>query len=133
MTELKLRPYQTECIEAIESAWADGMQRPAAVLSTGLGKTVIFSQLISRHIRGTQTRAVVLVHRDELCDQAIRKIRGTDPTLSVGKVKASDNELDSDVVVASVQTLAVRRRMDALLTSGRIGLVVVDEVHHYAS
>lgn len=133
MTELKLRPYQTECIEAIESAWADGMQRPAAVLSTGLGKTVIFSQLISRHIRVTQTRAVVLVHRDELCDQAIRKIRGTDPTLSVGKVKASDNELDSDVVVASVQTLAVRRRMDALLASGRIGLVVVDEVHHYAS
>lgn len=133
MTELRLRPYQTECIEAIEAAWAEGMQRPAAVLSTGLGKTVIFSSLIHRHVARTGTRAVVLVHRDELCDQAISKIRGTDPSLGVGKVKASDNDVRADVVVASVQTLAQQRRLNALVTAGRIGLVVADEVHHYAS
>lgn len=95
--------------------------------------TVIFSSLIARHIGRTGTRAVVLVHRDELCDQAMAKIRGTDPSMKVGKVKASDNEVTADVVVASVQTLASRRRLDQLLSAGPVGLVVADEVHHYAS
>ena len=64
-------------------------------------------------------RVIVLVHRDELADQAIAKIRAVSPDLNVGKVKAADNDLDADVMVCSVQTLAVARR----LTAGRHGPV----------
>src|SRR5690606_27707208 len=38
---LRLRPYQTEALEAIREAWASGVLRPAVVLPTGMGKTVI--------------------------------------------------------------------------------------------
>lgn len=130
---IRLRGYQTETIDAIQSAWSEGMQRPAAVLSTGLGKTIIFSSLISGFVERTGLRAVVLVHREELADQAIAKLRASAPGLDVGKVKASSDERDAQVVVASVQTLAGKRRMKALRDAGEIGLVVVDEVHHYAS
>src|SRR5574339_662476 len=98
-TLLHLRPYQRECIDAINKAWSDGMQRPAVVLATGLGKTVSFSHLISEFSERTGQRSVVLVHRDELADQAIGKLRDVAPHLNIGKVKAEDNETDADVLV----------------------------------
>lgn len=142
---LKLRDYQTEAIGAVFAAWADGMRRPAIVLPTGAGKTVVFAHLIQewreRAVAGTADdmgpRVIVLVHRDELADQAINKIRAVSPDLNVGKVKALDNDVHADVMVCSVQTLAVARRRDALVrrqdVSGPIGLIITDECHHAAA
>jgi hypothetical protein len=103
------------------------------VLSTGLGKTIIFSHLIARFVERTGQRAVVLVHREELADQAIAKLRASAPGLRIGKVKASVDEKSAQVVVASVQTLKGARRMASVRAEGAIGLVVADEVHHYSS
>jgi len=130
---MHLRPYQREAIDAVFDAWSGGMQRPAVVLPTGMGKTVIFSHLAMEFIEQHRQRVVVLVHRDELADQAISKIRSIAPHLRVGKVKASDNEIDADVMVCSVQTLAVKKRLDSVLWSGGIGLVITDECHHVAA
>lgn len=142
---LKLRDYQRECINALHHAWSEGVKRPAVVLPTGAGKTVIFSHLIEqfrdtyRHGQPDKgRRVIVLVHRDELADQAISKIRAVAPHLSVGKVKARDNEIHADVMVCSVQTLAFsNRRMGDLLTAqtsaGHVGLIITDECHHGAA
>lgn len=131
---LQLRPYQREAIDAVQAAWADGMQRPAAVLATGLGKTVIFSRMAAEHIEAEGTRVVILVHRDELADQTLSKLKQTEPDLFVGKVKAADDNIAADVMVCSVQTLARERRLHRLVDSqekcGRVGLVIVDECHH---
>lgn len=144
-TQLSLRPYQTECIESIQGAWDRGVQRPAVVLPTGSGKTVVFAHMAREFIElarlsGTPQRVVVLVHRDELADQAIDKIRSIAPDLSVGKIKAEDNEVHAMVMVASVQTLARTNRLEQLLSTARsgtyaagIGLVIVDEAHHAAA
>lgn len=148
--KLILRPYQKETIEALFGAWKDGMRRPAVVLPTGAGKTVVFAELIRRFIgkqRGPLDqfkadpraghRVIVLVHRDELADQAIGKIRAAAPDLRVGKVKADDNDIDADVMVCSVQTLARPGRRRALvLAQGsreRVGLIISDECHHAPS
>jgi superfamily II DNA or RNA helicase len=146
-TLLRLRPYQSEAIEKVFGAWREGMQRPAIVLPTGTGKTVVFSH-VARHFIDAQTgpldalrvspsgaaRVVILVHRDELADQALAKLRAVAPELSTGKVKAGDNEITADVMVCSVQTIAREQRMHALLDAqayaGDIGLVIVDECHH---
>lgn len=148
MTELHLRPYQSECIDAVFQAWSEGMKRPAVVLPTGAGKTVVFAHLIkdfrmrapyrdrsTGEVRGAPgTRVMVLVHRDELADQAIAKIKAVAPDLNVGKVKASQNEITADVMVCSVQTLASRKRRNDLLlltrTHGDVGLIITDECHH---
>lgn len=132
-TMLRLRAYQRECINTLFTAW-DDMQRPAAVLATGLGKTVIFSHLVKEYRERTGLRVVILVHRDELADQTLAKLRSIAPGLSVGKVKAADDDVDADVMVCSVQTLARPARMERLLAAermmGKIGLVIVDECHH---
>ena len=132
--QLPLRPYQTEAIEALEAGWAEGLQRQAVVLPTGLGKTVVFAHLIHQSLAAGWT-PLVLVHREELAEQAADKIRSVAPDVTVGIVKAERNELDAQVVVASVQTLSRPRRMGQYLgsTVGRHRLVIVDECHHAAA
>lgn len=140
---LRPRPYQDEAIQAIMKSWTEGMQRPAVVLPTGAGKTVVFSHLAHR-FRDWRTsvgggaraprRVVILVHRDELADQTLAKLRVIAPHLSLGKVKAADNDLFADVMVCSVQTLAREKRaqelLDAQSYAGPVGLTIVDECHH---
>lgn len=134
---LTLRPYQREAIDTVQTAWAERMQRPAAVLATGLGKTVIFSRMAAEHLASEGTRVVILVHRDELADQTLDKLKQTEAGLFLGKVKAKDDNIAADVMVCSVQTLARETRLNRLVdsqkTCGPIGLVIVDECHHAAS
>jgi superfamily II DNA or RNA helicase len=124
---LPLRPYQRAAIDAVYKAIAGGCTRPAVLLPTGSGKTVIFSHLATeQHARGVKT--LIIAHRDELIQQAAGKIRAVSPGLNVGIVKAELDEHDgADVVVGSVQTLARPHRRDAITG---VGLVVVDEAHH---
>lgn len=141
-TELILRDYQKETDSAVWNAWNSGVQRPAVVLPTGSGKTVIFAATSRRFhdvhgYTGQPRRVVILVHRDELADQAINKLRATAPDLDIGKVKAEDDQVYADIMVCSIQTLAranrTQRLLDAQTMAGDIGLVIVDECHHAAA
>jgi superfamily II DNA or RNA helicase len=127
---IKLRPYQEEAVAAVLNAWRSGVRRPAVVLPTGAGKTVIIGEIVRQHHAATGKRAVVLAHRTELVEQNAAKVRAVAPGLTVGIVKAGRNETLANVVSASVQTLASDVRRRQLLD---IGLVVVDECHHAPS
>jgi superfamily II DNA or RNA helicase len=117
---LRLRPYQIEAIEAVERDWAAGIKRPALAMATGSGKTATASHIIAR--RDVQT--LFLVHRDELASQAAKAFK--DHGLDVGVVKAERNDIDSRVIVGSIQTLQNPARLAQL---PEIELVVADEAH----
>lgn len=136
---LRLRDYQRQAIDALDDAHQGGMMFPAVVLPTGTGKTVIFANMAAEHIEAHSNRNLILVHRDELADQTMDKIRQWAPHLSVGKVKAGDDEVFADVVVASVQTASRKERLARLVASQAsspdrrprsFGLLTTDEVHH---
>jgi superfamily II DNA or RNA helicase len=125
---LKLRDYQTEAIAELHRRWDAGATRVPMVLATGLGKTVIFAHLIADWTAANQgKRVIVLVHTDELVNQAYKKIKDVAPHLKVGIVKAERNEVTARVIVASVQSLRSTKRR-ALIR--QVGLIVVDECHH---
>ncbi|MYW50575.1 DEAD/DEAH box helicase family protein [Streptomyces sp. SID8376] len=126
------RPYQAEAIKALISGWNGDRNRLAVVLPTGAGKTVVFANLISELLPQLGgLRALVIAHREELIEQAAAKVRAVRPDLRVGVVKAErDEHQDVDVIVASIQTLAVERRRNAIRD---IGVVIVDECHHAAA
>lgn len=129
---LSPRPYQNECIRAVLDAASQGTRRPACVLPTGSGKTIIFSHLC-RHWNeyGFPGRVLILVHRDELVRQTVDKLQRVAPHLKVGIVQAQQDEhVDCHVIVASVQTVRKMYRLDNITASGKIGLVIVDECHH---
>lgn len=123
---LTLYPYQRRAVDAVMSAWAGGIRRPALSAATGAGKTVMFSQVIEE----SGERTLVIAHRKEIIEQAAQKIGYIIDPADVGIVMADRNQPRHPVVVASIQTLANRRRLAQL---GRFGLVVVDEAHHAAS
>lgn len=126
------RPYQLDAIKALRQSWADGQNRLAVVLPTGAGKTVVFSHLAHQMLDSLDgRRALVIAHREELIEQAASKLLAVDPMLRVGIVKAQrDDHHDADVIVASIQTLAVEKRRNAIRD---IGLIIVDECHHAAA
>jgi ATP-dependent helicase IRC3 len=122
-----LRDYQEECLDAIA---ASPSKRQLVALPTGTGKTVVFSSLIQRRARAGSFSAMILAHRDELLQQAHAKLAAVAPelALSAGFVKAKLNDTHAPIVIASVQTLASQRRLDAM--PERFDLIVVDEAHH---
>jgi superfamily II DNA or RNA helicase len=131
-TTFRPRPYQRDAIAALREGWSDETNRLAVVLPTGAGKTVVFSNLVHEMLDSLGgRRALVIAHREELIEQAAAKLRAVDPALRVGIVKAErDEHHDADVIVASVQTLAVPKRREAIRD---IGLIIVDECHHAAA
>lgn len=148
-----LRDYQRQAITAAWAAITPEVNRVAIEAATGLGKTITFAALIdewhqartgdwaswARDITGG-SRALVLVHTDELVWQAVEKIlfmtggsfnpetrERRDGRWTVGIVKAGLNEVGADIIVASVQTLANAGRREQIRD---VGLIVVDEAHH---
>lgn len=125
---LKLRDYQTEAISELHRRWDAGDTRVPMVLATGLGKTVIFAHLIADWVRANVAkRVLVLVHTDELVQQAYKKIKDVAPHLHVGIVKAAQNDVTARVIVASVQSLRAEKRRNQIRN---VGLIIVDECHH---
>lgn len=114
---MQLRPYQEECIRAIEA------RPPGAYLiqmATGLGKTVTFAHIPRRG------RMLILSHREELVKQPLKYF-----DCPAGVEMAQETApRDAEVVSASVQSLA--RRLDRF---GRddFDIIVCDEAHHAAA
>lgn len=122
---MNLRPYQLNCVQAVESGWAQ-FRRQLIVCPTGSGKTVIFSHLAARQ----PGRTLILAHREELIDQAIDKLHVATGIIA-GKEKAKCVAgISVKVVVASVQTMI--RRLDRW-PKDHFALVVADEAHHAIS
>lgn len=116
---MELRPYQKDCIDAIEA------QPPGAYLvqmATGLGKTVTFAGL-PRH----GGRMLILSHREELVEQP-RKYFPFPCTYGVER--ASQHSGGEEVVSASVQSMA--RRLDRFGPED-FRTIICDEAHHAAA
>jgi superfamily II DNA or RNA helicase len=134
---LKLRPYQEDQAAGVRSLLAQGLNRPAVVAATGLGKTIVEAALISDHIRGhPRDRVLGLVHRDELAQQLRNKVHAWAPHLRPGIVMGNQRDHDRQVVIASTQTLG---RTDRYGRNARrdqihsVGMIIYDECHHAAA
>jgi DNA repair protein RadD len=122
---MNLRQYQQQLITDIRLQYQIGRRQVLAVLPTGGGKTVVFSH-IAQQTTARGNRVVILVHRQELVDQASRAL--TQMGVQHGLIQAGRSmDLTYAVQVASVQTLARRLHQ---IPRGYFQLVIVDEAHH---
>jgi superfamily II DNA or RNA helicase len=122
---IQLRDYQTQLITNIRLQYQLGKRSVLAVLPTGGGKTVCFSYIAQSAAR-KGNRVCILVHRQELLDQASRSLRSMG--VAHGMIAAGRGmDLSHAVQVASVGTVA--RRLH-LLPRDFFQLLVIDEAHH---
>lgn len=126
------RPYQTEAIGKVHDAFTL-YKRVLVAIATGLGKTIIGGMVI----KDREGRAIFLVHRDELAQQALETLALILDPIHIGLVKAAHNQVEKRYIVASIQTLARPRRMEQLLETtmlrGPFMTILADEAHHTPS
>lgn len=128
-------PVQTAALEALSESRERGHGRALVVHATGLGKTMVAVLDVERYglDRGRLPRVLFLAHRAELLDQAARTfrpmLRRSFPEAQVSWFAAERNDLQGDVVMASVQKLARPENLERL-AAVPFEYVIVDEVHH---
>lgn len=129
---MKLRYYQRDAIDSLHHWFAN---RPAEdhaliVLPTAAGKTIIFSHFIKEILAKNPTaRFLVMAHRKELVEQAETKLKTVWPDAPVGVLAAGMKrfEIDSQILIASRDTLASPKRLDAV---GSFDYMIIDEAHN---
>jgi superfamily II DNA or RNA helicase len=106
---------------------------PDGCVTHNSGKTIVAAEAIHRYCAANPTRkAMFIAHREELLTQTRSKLMVVSDSISVGIVQGTSNQLGRRVTVASVQTVGHHsgRRLEAVMESGKIGLLIVDEAHH---
>lgn len=121
---MELRSYQLKDCGAIRDAFRSGFDAPLYVLPTGGGKTVVLCHIAQAAVQ-KGGRVLLLVHRRELLDQAVRSLLRM--RISAGVIAPGFNKSDKAVQVASVQTMS--RRL-AQFSPDAFSLVIIDEAHH---
>ena len=135
---MRLRDYQEAAANGVFEAWKDNTSA-LAVLPTGLGKTVLFAEII-RRMNERGARAMVLAHREELITQAadkIKRVTGLEAQIEMGEYHVQSWWGDlPPVIVSTVQTQCAggdgAGRMSKF-DPQEFGLVVIDEAHHATS
>jgi superfamily II DNA or RNA helicase len=116
-----LRPYQAKTVDDVRNSYRE-YRSTLAVLSTGGGKTVIFTYITER-VSARGKSVWILVHRQELLGQTSRHL--TKLGVTHGLIAPGHSLTGDSVQVASVQTLV--RRLGKLKPPD---LIVLDEAHH---
>lgn len=98
-----------------------------SVLPCGFGKTVKALKLITLLKRKT----IVFVHTTILADQWIERTQTFIPNARIGKIKGDVFDIEADIVIAMVLTVAKRGFDKSVFDS--FGFAIFDECHHMAA
>ena len=123
--------FRGELLPVQRRALADLALHDHGVLAatTAFGKTVVAAALIAHRQRNT----LVLVHRRELLDQWVERLRAflnIDPK-QIGVIGAGKRKPTSVIDVALIQSLVRNSEVDDLVAA--YGHLVVDECHHLSA
>ena len=126
-----LRDYQIRAVESARQSLATN-RSCLLVAATGVGKTTIFCEIIAKALE-KGGRIVVMAHRDELIQQARRRIEHqTGVRADIEKAESWADE-QAQVIVTSVQTMNAKwfqKRRCERFDPNKFTLLIIDEAHH---
>lgn len=127
---MQLRDYQLECLNEIKLKYNEGVRRMAISIATGLGKTVVFSNL-PQHL-GFKNKILVVAHRIEILHQTAEKLKAFNPGVDVA-IDMGDSKMNGErFVCASIQTIGrggENKRLQAY-DPKQFDVIIIDEGHH---
>jgi superfamily II DNA or RNA helicase len=126
-SRLELRPYQRGAVEAVERDLAH-RRRALLILATGLGKTVVGGEVISRHLgRRPEDNVLVLAHMKDLVQQLEIALWVHLPKNVPTQVLTGDSRpLDLNGVTCAT----IESALGAVYDGYRPAIVMIDESHH---
>ncbi|MCS3458267.1 type I restriction-modification system endonuclease [Aeromonas sp. BIGb0445] len=138
MSELGLRYYQEEAVQAVERAIIAGQQDILLAMATGTGKTRTAIALMFRLIQSQRfSRILFLVDRTSLGKQALGAFEDTqingDTFNAIFNIQGLTDRFPQDstkIHVATVQSLVKRTlQSDEVMPVGRYDCIIIDEAH----
>jgi len=146
MSLIKLRDYQETARDKTIEQWESGNLDTMLVIPTGAGKTECALGVMAHERANNKSfRALFISHREELVTQPLERIKKGwyDRLSEPGVVMGRKKELDKEIVSATIQTLAPRKRkgdeykrfhtLRKMLAHGAFTHVWIDEAHHAVS
>lgn len=121
-----LRPRQEIFVERSLAALREH-KNTLGVAATGAGKTIILSAVAGKWLEGTQAKACVISHRDEIHKQNAKKYLRVNPKSIIGSCDSKNKSWKSQTTFAMIQTL---EREKNLIQMPVLDLLVIDEAHH---
>lgn len=123
---MKLRDYQTETVNDVYRFFSSGLSRCLIYLSTGAGKSAIFSELAKRAVL-KQSKVLFIVRRRQLVIKTVEDFARQG--FQAGYVMAGQHtDMGKLLTVCSIDT-AMRRDF----SGQKYDLAIVDEAHDAAS
>ncbi|MBD1558837.1 type I restriction-modification system endonuclease [Vibrio sp. S9_S30] len=138
MSDLDLRYYQEEAVQATEQAIINGEQDILLAMATGTGKTRTAIAIMYRLIQSQRFKRVLfLVDRTSLGKQALDSFEDTsikgDTFNTIFNIQGLTERFPEDstkIHVATVQSLVNRTlKSDEVMPVGRYDCIIVDEAH----
>jgi superfamily II DNA or RNA helicase len=144
-SQIVMRGYQLQAVDNTYAEW-ETVRSTLVNMATGLGKSVVFCEVMRRWDVQSQGRILLVAHRKELIYQAVAHAKRAG--LTSGIEMAGRYAKNEDVVIASVQSLNASTRCGDCFgegcdfcTEGKtkrfarfkardFGLVTIDEGHH---
>lgn len=123
---MRLRPRQSLFVERSLAALCDH-GNTLSIASTGFGKTIALSAVVARSVEGSEAKACILAHRDELTSQNRSKFGRVAPEITTSVVDAGSKDWAGQATFAMVPTLT---RPGNLAAMPALDLLVIDEAHH---
>ena len=126
-----VKPYgaQIEALYYLNQTREEGMQKGLVVMATGVGKTYL-AAFDSQKFK----KILFVAHREEILNQACNSFGNVMPNKSLGFFKASNINIDADVIFASVQTLGKENYLnEAYFKTDDFDYIIIDEFHHVAA
>jgi superfamily II DNA or RNA helicase len=120
---LTLRPYQLQYISKISQSFAKGNKRVVLALTTGGGKTAIFSEMIRLAAQRNKS-ILVLTDRIELFKQTLSSISRVQLAAQLIDRNSKKFSTEALINVAMVETLARRKNLPL-----NPDLLICDEAH----
>lgn len=127
LAEIRPREVQKLALVELDRLRQDGEKRALVVAATGLGKT-----FLAAFDAREANRVLFIAHREELLRQAETAFSKVYPTRTRGWLADGRDELDREIVFASIQTLSRPTHLERPELK-RFDYVVVDEFHHAAA
>ena len=76
-------------------------------------------------------KTIIIVHKEFLVSQWIERIEQFIPDVTVGKIQGKIMELDADIVICMLQSIAMKDYPIDMFKS--FGLTIIDECHHMSA
>lgn len=132
-----LRPYQKSRLDECQEKMAAGKKDILFIMPTGTGKTMEFCSLIAAMSPEKETKklkTLILVSRDLLNKQTIKKLAEVAPHLSVGIYDSAKGVGDEDIILSTYQGFDHHYK-ELFPENGEsvFNMVIADEFHNAMS